>query len=432
MRVLYLVFTFTLLSPCIAISQNLYEAIIVDSEDRTPISYATVIYPEQQYGFSANANGYFRIRFSSVERAKKISISSIGYEQFQGVLGEMYDNRLDTIMLKPKITFLKEILVKAETESPREMIENTTDNLKEFLGKDPYYTHVTYSENVTKNGKYVGFAEAQGMMYVSGYQPSFNRRNELFAYDLAQWKHLRRVHYLAPTCLNKKRALSINKLSKAKARYLYDGPLSKNNFDQYQYTIDSLTSFNDTDVFIIGFRSLEKAVSGEIFVKTDDYALVALKVNEADANDIYNEACNVAQPSQFTVTFTQVGEHYFFNTMDLKVSYTIDNNIVKEHLKLTSGEFDNNRTADLNYDQRLVVYNEMINPSVRYDATFWQEVGQDIPTELVADIGNNVPIEEQFKYNSLKRPIPLPDNFGSYEELYQNQDVFLLFVNDEF
>ncbi len=419
------------LIPNLAQSQNLYEAVIIDREDKTPISYATIIYPEQQYGFSANANGYFRIRFSQAENLKQINISSIGYEQFEGVLGEMYDENIDTIFLQPKITFLKEILVKAETVAPREMIENTSYNLKTFLGKEPYYTHVFYTEIIKKNEKYAGYTEAQGMMHVSGYQPAYNRKNELFAYDLAQWKHMRRVQYLAPSCLNKKRALSIGKLSKAKARYLYNGPLTKNNFDDYQYTIDSLTTFNNTDVFIIGFRSLEGDTRGQIFIKTDDYALMALKVNEENASDTFEDNCKIPQGSAFTTTFTQIGEQYFFNTMELEIAYSSDNILMEEQLKLRSGEFDNNRTQDLNYDQRLVVYNEMINPSVPYDATYWQDKEQ-VPGDLIADLGRNVPIEDQFKYNSYKRPIPLPDNFTNYEELYKNQDMFLLFVNDEF
>lgn len=419
------------LLPNFALSQNLYEAVIIDGEDRTAISYATIIYPEQQYGFSANANGYFRIRFAQVERNKKINISSIGYEQFEGVLGEMYDQKLDTILLQPKITFLKEILVKAETVAPRQMIENTSDNLKTFLGKEPYYTHVFYTETVKKNEKYAGFAEAQGMMHVSGYQPAYNRKNELFAYDLAQWKHLRRVQYLTPSCLNKKRALSIGKLSKAKARYLYDGPLTKNNFDDYEYTIDSLTTFNKTDVFIIGFRSLERDIRGKIFVKTDDYALIALQVNEENASDTFDDDCQLPQASNFLTTFTQIGKQYFFNAMELSITYESENITIQEKLKLRSGEFDNNRTQDLNYDQRLVVYNEMINPSVPYDATYWQDKEQ-VPGDLIADMASNVSIEDQFKYNSYKRPIPLPDNFTNYEELIRNQDVFLLFVNDEF
>jgi len=428
-RLLIAILFFTL--PHLVSAQNLYEAVIIDSEDKSPIAYATIIYPEQQYGFSANANGYFRIRFSQVEKFKKINISSIGYEQFEGVLGEMYDQNLDTIVLQPKITFLKEILVKAETVAPKEMIANTSDNLKTFLGKEPYYTHVFYTETIKKNDKYAGFAEAQGMMHVSGYQPAYNRKNELFAYDLAQWKHLRRVQYLVPSCLNKKRALSIGKLSKAKARYLYNGPLTKNNLDDYMYTMDSLTTFNNTDVFIIGFRSLERDIRGKIFVKTDDYALIALSVTEGNASDTFDDDCQLPQATDFLTTFTQIGKQYFFNAMELTITYETENSTIQEKLKLRSGEFDNNRTQDLNYDQRLVVFNEMVNPSVTYDPNYWQDQ-EKVPDGLIADLANNVPIEDQFKYNSYKRPIPLPDNFANYEELYKNQDMFLLFVNDEF
>lgn len=431
MKAYCLIFILAFLFPNLIFSQNLFEAIIVDSEDRTPISYATIIYPEQQYGFSANAKGYFRIRFAEVERNKQIQITSIGYEMYAGVLGDMYDQNVDTIILKPKITFLKEVLVKAETETPREMIQSTAENLKFFLGKEPYNTNVYYTEIVKKNEKYVGYVEAHGMMHVAGYQPSFNRKNELFAYDLAQWKHLRRTQFLTPSCDNKRRTLSIYKLSKAKARYLYNGPLHKANFNDYQYTIDSLTTFDDNDVFIIGFRSLEGDMSGQIFVKTDDYALIALKVKETDASDTFDETCGVAHKSSFITSFTKVGDTYFFNTMELSVVYTSANEHVTEQMKLRSGEFNNNRTMDLNYDQRAVVYNEMINPSIGYEANFWLEQ-EKVPADLIADVAGNVPIEEQFKYNSLKRPIPLPDNYDSYEELYRNQDVFLLFVNDEF
>jgi len=415
---------------------ELLEAVIIDKETSAAIPYATIIYPDQQYGFSANGNGYFRIRVGQSEKSKKVRISSIGYEQYNTTLGQMLEQKIDTIKLKPKVTILEEILVKAETEKPEEMIEQAAKSLKDFLGKDPYYLHVRYTESIKKNDQYAGFTEAIGLMHVSGYQAGYNRKNEIFAYDLAQWKHLRRTYYTLPSECNhdKKRTLGIDKLMKAKSRYLYEGPLHKSDIDEFKYTIDSLTSFNGNDVFIISFAPLggEDVFRGQAYIKVDDYALIGLTVYETNANETLYDKCKITPTSEFNITFTKVADRYFINRVKLETTYNWNSTSVKETMVLNAEEFSKNEIVDLNYDQRMVVYNEMINPGIAYNDSFWHNEGNQLPEKLTEDLGQKEPLEKQFFSNSGKRPIPLPKEISNYEELYKNQDLFRLFVNDEF
>ncbi|MTI22123.1 hypothetical protein E1176_13920 [Fulvivirga sp. RKSG066] len=433
MRFATLLFTLLVIPTLTSLAQSQsIEAIVIDGDSKKPVSYATIIYPEQQYGFSANANGYFKIKMVNIESAKKIVISSIGYQQYESTLGKMIEDQVDTIILNPKVTILKEVLVKAETETPKEMIEQTSKYLKDFLGSDPYYLFINYRESVKKNDKYVGYTEAMGMMHVSGYQPGFNNKNEVFAYDLAQWKHLRRVIYLIPSECDreKKRALGIKKLTKAKAKYLYDGPFT--NLDDFDYTIDSLTNFNDTDVFIISFTPLSKkhSFAGKAYIKVDDYALVSLEVTEENANKTLYDKCTISPETNFKINYTKVGDRYFLKNTEMELAYVWNNTVIKEHLALSSEEFSRNETIDLNYDQRMVVYNEMINPSVAFNDSFWSK--NELPQELDTDLGTNMSLQKQFFSNSGKRPIPLPKDVANYEQLYKNRDLFRLFVNQEF
>ena len=191
---------------------------VLNAESLEPVPYATIMYVEQQSGFSTNAAGKFSIRFHKVEFERQISISSIGYEQLTLTLGQLVQDSVEQILLKPKVTILEELLVKAEAETPLNIVKNTSKKLANFLGDIPYYQHVFYKEHLRQNGIHVGFTEGYGIMYVTNYEQAARKNDQIYQLDLVQWKNIRRSYYeLKNDCDTlQPRILAINKLLKAK------------------------------------------------------------------------------------------------------------------------------------------------------------------------------------------------------------------------
>lgn len=407
---------------------------ILNAENREPVPYATIMFVEQQSGFSSNTEGRFNLRVNRVEFQRELNISSIGYEDYTVTLGSLVENEVSEILLQPKVTVLAELMVRAEAETPLNIIQKTTKSLPDFLGDDPYYLHMFYKESLLKGGRHIGFTEGYGIMHVTDYVRAQKTKNELFKLDLVQWKNIRRSHYgLKDDCDTlKSRTLGINKLMKAKMEYLHRGPLTKDFIDVYRYNMDSLTTYKGQEVFVIGFQpknwSDDSQYQGQIYVKADDYALLAISVKQKNSKDIIFKKCDIsASMSEFKLSFIQVGEQYFLKELFLKNTY----GEIEEEIKVRGGEFQVNRVASLNYDQRVILYNEMINPAIAYDQNFWKDHGDNISAKIIADLANDATLFDQFSQNIGKRLEPLPSKFKDYKTLYSERDLFKLYFNGD-
>ena len=432
-----LVSGFALVSSFYAVSQeNTLNVTVVNAENGEPVSYATISFPSQQYGFSANANGKFILPVHHTDMSKRIAVTSIGYERFETTIGQLFNDKVKTIELQPVVTILQEILVKAEKETPTEIITQTAKNLNNFLRKDPYFLYGFYKEELKKNGRYAGYTEAYGVFHISGYQPSYNRKNEVFAYDLAQWKNVRRSEYhLPPLCSEReKRLLAIEQLTKAKAEYLYNGPLTHKNQDRFRYTIDSLTVYDDSDVFVIGFSPLdsESHYYGRLYIKADDYALLKMEIRHPDITSVLYEDCDQKVSANFHLSFAKVDDKYYPNRIQLTSRYQTAAGKIEELVEIRGGEFRDNKVVQLNREQRIIVYNEMLNPSIFFDPSFWTNNEVGIPSQAKEDLGREIPLKDQFFANHGQRIIPLPEGFTSYEDLSRDTEVFRLFLEGDF
>lgn len=410
---------------------------VINEETQEPVPFATISFPELQYGFSTNANGQFRLNINPTMAPRKIVISSIGFEPYESTLGQLQKSKDRSILLNPKVIVLEEILIKAEAETPQDIIKSAEKNLKTFLGQDPYYLFAFYKEVIKRNNEYAGYTEAYGVFHISGYHPVYNRKNRLFSYDLAQWKNIRRSKYLLNSeCDDSKpRLLEIDKVVKAKSEYLYNGPFSKLR-SEFRFTIDSVTSYQGQDVFIIGFtpsQSDQVSYRGSAYVKADDYALLKLEIWEQDAGRIFYDDCKIPQvTAHFSINYVKVGEKYYLNNLFLSTQYQHDNVPIEETIEIAGGEFRDSKVTRFNEAQRMIIFKEMTNPDIVYEPDFWDQQDRSVPSDVQENLEENAPLPRQFFLSSGKRIIPLPKEFKSYEELYQDQEIFQLFMDGDF
>lgn len=419
--------------PLTTFSQHTLSVTIRDAEDGRPVPYATVFFPAQQYAFSANGSGNFVLKVDEMELDKAIIISSIGYDEYRSTLRTMVDRDVREVLLTPKITLLEEVLVKAEKETAEDLVNNASKMLKVHFREDPYYLFAFYREEILQDQRYLGFTEAYGVLHVAGYQSAYYRKNKLFSYDLAQWKNIRRsVYTVSSGCDSSSRVLRVDKLLKARSEYLYNGPLGKKQRD-FTFTTDSLTTYQGHNVFVIGFASEADRENyyGKIFINADDYAVIGLKVKHNRLTDLLDMECDELNSSEFGIDFIKVGDRYYLNKVSMTINGMAGDKRTEERLQIRGGEFRANEVRRLNYDQRMIIYNEMVNPVINYDPAFWETNGDELEEDMVNDLSSDQPLSQQFFKMNGQRIIPLPDEFQTYEELYKDRDIFRLFMNNQ-
>ncbi|MBL3658074.1 carboxypeptidase-like regulatory domain-containing protein [Fulvivirga sediminis] len=420
-------------------AQERIKITVANAEDHEPIPFATIAFPKMQYGFSTNGNGQFLLPQETSYLHQTLSVSNIGFESFEDKVENIIKQKTDTIFLNPKTTMLSEIVVLAEKEDPKDIVNSVEKGLDDFLRKDSYYLYGFYKETIKVNSDYEGYTEAYGVFLISGYNPSYNRKNSIFSYDIAQWKNMRRSQYQLPSECNsqRKRTLEIDKLSRAKSEYLYDGPFNKKNKNKFRYTIDSLTVYDNSDVLVIGFSSLSSqkhSYSGQAFIKADDFALLRIEIKDQDASDILYESCKISRvATDFSLDFIKIDNKYYLKQADLNTSYYLNTDTLKESIQLQGGEFRDNKAPDLNYDQREILYNEMINPLISYEPTFWQVQQRPIAEKVKEDLSKeDNPLKKQFMFNNGRRVIPLPNDYTSYEQMHKEDNIFQMFLNSNY
>jgi hypothetical protein len=92
------------------------------------------------------------------------------------------------------------------------------------------------------------------------------------------------------------------------------------------------------------------------------------------------------------------------------------NKQVDWYTELFGATFTDQKAMFLNYNQRLVLYSEMLNPLVNYDPEFWKEFSFALNSSY-AGLSEGQDLERQFESHHNQRLVPLPEGFDSYEQM---------------
>jgi hypothetical protein len=91
--------------------------------------------------------------------------------------------------------------------------------------------------------------------------------------------------------------------------------------------------------------------------------------------------------------------------------------------ELIGTSFTNQGATFLNYNQRAVLYSEMLNPLINYDPKFWEDFSfsQGVDFKKMTDL--NQELEQQFKNHHNLRLTPLPDGIESYQQMANDRNA---------
>ncbi|MBU2928406.1 carboxypeptidase-like regulatory domain-containing protein [Winogradskyella psychrotolerans] len=122
----------------IAMSQGAVELFcrVVDSNEKFPVSYATIQFEGESSGLVANDEGSFRLPGHFVQTNKRIIISSIGYEKLVISINSLDSKKINIIYLKPKIESLDAVMV-TSSKSNRTITESSMAIIKKAIFSIP-------------------------------------------------------------------------------------------------------------------------------------------------------------------------------------------------------------------------------------------------------------------------------------------------------
>ena len=397
---------------------------VIDQETGEPVPYASVGIPEQNRGISANVNGFFRLIVPEKNLGHHLQISSIGYQRLVTPFTEIDWDNEQRYYLQPEATLLEEIVILGKSETLEELVKRVSKGRKHFLRSKPYLMNGFYKEALKIDGNYQGYTEAQGMLYLNGYDAGYKNSRHHVTYDLAQWKHLRRSNY--PD--SNRSYLEIATLLRAKDFYLHDGPLSRANLSKLAFSITDSTVYQERLVLEISFEPKEDYrevlnYKGRMYVTEDDQALLQLAIVSQGGEPYLKQPETMGVTGSFEINFFQFEDQYYLGRVSLNRSYSHSNQDVNWFTELVGASFSGQEAMFLTYNQRVVLYSEMLNPLVNYDQSFWDSFSFSNGAEAREMIESYSDLNDQFKDHHNQRLVPLPEGFDNYTQMANERNA---------
>ena len=146
---------------------------LINSEDKTPISFAHIIIKNKAKGLISNIDGGFKIPYELQKSGDTLVISSIGYSSKEIPLSILHKNLINLITLVVKTEILDEVqLIASKKEKRRnaqEIVQLALDKIPENFPFIPFSYVGYYRDYQIKEGKYLNLNEALMQVFDSGF-----------------------------------------------------------------------------------------------------------------------------------------------------------------------------------------------------------------------------------------------------------------------
>lgn len=250
-----------------AVGQRIFEGTVYDNETGAVVIGAHVI-ALGKHGTGTSTNGEGSFVLQAQVTPDSIRISCIGYRT--AVIRNAVPGRLD-VRLVPFAISLEALLVKPP--SPQQLIRDAVSAMPRNYSLPPLQLRGFYRESIRKEKTYYSVAEAV-------FESQLPKRGDDEA--LLKLVQGRRSESVAATRIFEDYHPGggpnylINHLLEAQVPTF----LESNEFDDYEYAIDSITSYEGRDVYIIGFDQREglkkNGWKGTLYIEAESLAIISL------------------------------------------------------------------------------------------------------------------------------------------------------------
>ena len=146
---------------------------LIDSKDKNPISFATILIKNKGKGLISNIDGGFKIPYEHYKN-DTLTISSMGYSSKKIPLSSLNKNIINLISLAERVELLDEVLVvgtskKKRRKSAKEIINLALNKIPLNYPFTPFSYIGYYRDYQKKEGKYLNLNEALMEVFDPGF-----------------------------------------------------------------------------------------------------------------------------------------------------------------------------------------------------------------------------------------------------------------------
>jgi hypothetical protein len=247
-----------------------YSGKVIDSENGTPLIFATVAVKETNVATVTNIDGEFSIKISEREISKNLEVTYLGYRNKLVPLGELKTNGFrNVISLEPAPIPIREVIVKPL--DPEDIVRRSVAMISRNYINEPNLMTAFYRETIRKNRTYVSIGEAVVEIFKAPYSNDF-RYDGARMYKGRKSSDVQRMD----TVLFKLQGgpVSVLQLDIVKNS---DIILTYEAMKNYDYSLRSVVEIDDKPHYVIEFMQKPSVdiplFMGYLYIEVDTYAL---------------------------------------------------------------------------------------------------------------------------------------------------------------
>jgi len=387
----------------ISFSLNLYSqknkicGFITDSDTNLPVPYTYVYIKGTSFGTMSNLDGRYVFYLPNNQTSDSIFVSCVGYTTKIFSLPSLNDSILN-ISLTPSNIVLQEVTV--IPLNIEYIIKKAQQNIKDNYPTKPSILKGVFHQSLKQDNSYVRLVDAAVEIYNPSYSPNSKATNQIkllnakASYDNSIIGS--QISYQPHIILD---LLFFNNTI---------GALIKSS-DSYKFNYAGLIRYENTDLYVINFKSLESltttySTEGTIYIDKETYAIVSFRAKtekhfEKKLDYFFNGSAVNAKLTlkngEARIDFIKLSSKWILNYIGAKDVFSIrfDDDPESYDMEFFSQLFVNESRLD-----KITKFkeNELINSKDdlykqigKYDNSIWNSMNRLMPTDFENKIRTN-------------------------------------------
>lgn len=357
---------------------------VTDRETGEPLQYATIGISHRGKGTVTNSNGDFILKVTEECMNDTLSVSYVGYINRFIPVRSLPGNMM-TIGMERDFIPIPEIIIRAQ--DPQNIIRKAVASIASNYGTTPALLTAFYREGVYRKKEPQVYTEAVLRIWKSPYARSL--LNDQI--KVIRSRKIENIDMKDTLAVRLKAGLS-SSLELDGMRHLYDF-IDPQSLNSYYYHLTDIVTIDGENAFVIAFEQkewvTEPLLKGELYINTDDYAVVLaeFEINPRFINSV-GETLVSRLPRQYSMKpeyvryrtrYRNIDGRYYLSHVrgDLGFIARGRNRIFNSRFSVFFEMAVTNRQAGIaerfDHDELAPVYSVFSRSVTGYDNEFWKD-----------------------------------------------------------
>ena len=384
---------------------------VLDKKTNKPVAYAHVGIPEKGIGSTTAHDGSFAFKVPERYKNSTVIVSFMGYKTYKNPIQAFKNNSI--IYIEESSSELAEVVVMGQN-AIEDIIRKAVKNIPKNYAEHPTTVLGFYRESLTDDSLRYRYL-AEGVLNI--YKTSYKSRKE----GQVSLVQARKINLKDPLDTTVYSGLSSGHMAAHRFDFVKhrEDFIDESYFPAYKYWIESITTYNDRPVYIIGFEkdengtpttsksngwsnmaraftgrrrkknTIKKArMKGRIFIEQGSYAMIRaeFEITPQGLRQINDYPLYVGdwEGNKYIVNYRKVGDKWYFSDA-LREGERGRGGIYANEIKIT--EINTEKSEPLPYLERMNRGYQFVNLTGSYDENFWKNYNT---TPLSAGLAESV------------------------------------------